>query len=171
LDMESQVTVFRSADETASEDAKNLQKGLAAKGIQSWVLDDKAPGVPSGAWEVRVAPEHQSEADAFVASFPPEEDEDEFADVDPSGNLDEVTVFRSAGNTSEMEAASVQSLLEAGGIPAVVIGDARFPNLGQEVRVPKEHVTEANRLIADALAVGSAGAEEAESSGESGQTS
>jgi hypothetical protein len=170
--MESQVTVFRSVDETASEDAKNIQKGLAGKSIQAWVFDDKAPGVPAGAWEVRVAPEHQSEADAFVANFPPtQEDEDEFADVDPSGSLDEVTVFRSAGNTSEMEAASVQSLLEAGGIPAVVIGDARFPNLGQEVRVPKEHVTEAKRLIADALAVGSAGAEEAEASGESGQAS
>ena len=166
LNMGSQVTVFRSADETSSEDAKDIQKGLAGKGIQAWVFDDKTPGVPAGAWEVRVAPEHQSEADAFVANFPPT-DEDEFADVDPSGNLDEVTVFRSAGNTSEMEAASVQSLLEAGGIPAVVIGDARFPNLGQEVRVPKEHVTEAKRLIADALAVGSAGAEEAEASGES----
>jgi hypothetical protein len=165
LSMGSQVTVFRSVDETASEDAKNIQKGLAGKGIQAWVLDDKAAGVPAGAWEVRVALENQGEADAFVASFPPTE-EDEFADVDPSGNLDEVTVFRSAGNTSEMEAASVQSLLEAGGIPAVVIGDARFPNLGQEVRVPKEHVTEAKRLIADALAVGSAGAEEAEASGE-----
>jgi hypothetical protein len=86
--------------------------------------------------------------------------------VDPSGDLDEVTIFRADGNASEMDAASVQALLDASGIPAVVVGDARFPNFGQQVRVPKEHATEAKRLIADALVVGSAGAEEAEASGE-----
>ncbi len=163
--MESQVTVFRSADDTAQEDAANIQKGLAGKGIPSSVFDDKAPGVPAGAWEVRVAPENQAEADTFIANYPPQE-EDEFANVDPSDTLDEATVFQAAGNSSEMDAASVQALLDASGIPAVVVGDARFPNFGQEVRVPKEHVTEAKRLIADALVVGSAGAEEAEASGE-----
>jgi hypothetical protein len=163
--MESQVTVFRSADETASEDAISIQNWLAGKGIQAWVFDDRAPGVPAGAWEVRVAPGNQSEAEAFVASFPPEP-EDEFANVDPSGNLDEVTVFRAEGVSSEMDTASVQALLEAGGIPAVVIGDARLPILGQQVRVPREHETAAKRLIADALAVGSTGAEEAEAAGE-----
>jgi len=163
--MGSQVIVFRSADETAREDAAKIQKALAGKGIESAVFDDKAPGVPAGAWEVRVAPENQAEADAFIANYPPKE-EDEFATVDPSGNLDEVTVFQAAGNSSEMDAASVQGLLDASGIPAVIVGDARFPNFGQEVRVPKEHVTEAKRLIADALVVGSAGAEEAEASGE-----
>jgi len=160
------VTVFRSADDTAREDAAKIHKGLAGKGIPSSVFDDQAPGVPAGAWEVRVAPENQGEADAFVANYPPAEEEDEFANVDPSETLDEVTVFHAAGNSSEMDAASVQALLDAGGIPAVVVGDARFPNFGQEVRVPKEHVTEAKRLIADALVVGSAGAEEAEASGE-----
>ncbi len=73
-----------------------------------------------------------------------------------------VTVFQSAGTTSEMEALSVQSLLEAAGISAMVVGSQSLPNLPEEVRVAREHVTEAKRIIADALAAGPAGAAEAE---------
>ncbi len=73
-----------------------------------------------------------------------------------------VTVFQSAGTTSEMEALSVQSLLEAAGISAMVVGAQSLPNLPEEVRVAREHVTEAKRIIADALAAGPAGAAEAE---------
>lgn len=73
-----------------------------------------------------------------------------------------VTVFQSAGTTSEMEALSVQSLLEAAGISAMVVGAQSLPNLPEEVRVAREHVTEAKRIIADALAAGPAGAMEAE---------
>jgi hypothetical protein len=79
-----------------------------------------------------------------------------------SHDLDMVTVFQSAGTTSEMEALSVQSLLEAAGITAMVVGTQTMPNLPEEVRVPREHVTEAKRIIADALAAGPAGAAEAE---------
>ena len=77
-------------------------------------------------------------------------------------DLDLVTVFQSAGTTSEMEALSVQSLLEASGIAAIVVGTQSLPNLPEEVRVAQEHVTEAKRIIADALAAGAAGAVEAE---------
>jgi hypothetical protein len=160
--MESQVVVFRSADETASEDAAKMREMLSEQGIPSELADDSAPGVPSGAWEVRVAAGDQARAEELIARFQPE---DEFADVDASEGLDEVTVFRSGGS-SEMEGASIQALLEASGIAATVVDDARFPNLGQEVRVAKEHVNAAKQLIADALAAGPAGAEEAEASGE-----
>ncbi len=161
--MESQVVVFRSADETASEDAGKVREMLGEQGISAELFDDSAPGVPSGASEVRVAAEDQARAEELIARFRPD---DEFADVDASEDLDEVTVFQSAGGASEMEAASVQALLEASGISASVVEDARFPNLGQEVRVAKEHVGTAKQLIADALAAGPAGAEEAEESGE-----
>jgi hypothetical protein len=161
--MESQVVVFRSADETAGEDAAKLREMLIEQSVPAELADDSAAGVPSGAWEVRVAAEDQIRAEELIARFQPE---DEFADVDASEDLDEVTVFRSAGGTSEMEAASVQALLEAGGISAAVVDDARFPNLGQEVRVAREHVNTAKQMIADALAAGPAGAEEAEASGE-----
>jgi hypothetical protein len=79
-----------------------------------------------------------------------------------SHDLDLVTVFRSAGTTSEMEALSVQSLLEASGITAFVEGTQTLPNLPEEVRVAREHVTEAKRIIAAALEAGAAGAAEAE---------
>jgi hypothetical protein len=61
-----------------------------------------------------------------------------------------------------MEALSVQSLLQASGIDAIVVGAQSLPNLPEEVRVAKEHVTEAKRIIADALTAGAAGAVEAE---------
>ena len=61
-----------------------------------------------------------------------------------------------------MEALSVQSLLEASGISAVIVSTQMLPNLPEEVRVAKEHETEAKRIIADALQAGAAGAAEAE---------
>jgi hypothetical protein len=79
-----------------------------------------------------------------------------------SHDLDQVTVFQSAGTTSDMEALSVQALLEANGIPAMVVSAEMLPNLPEEVRVAKEHVSKAKRIIADALAAGPAGAAEAE---------
>ena len=79
-----------------------------------------------------------------------------------SHNLDLVTVFQSAGSNAEMEAISVKALLESNGIESVLVADTRFPNLPDEVRVAQRDVTEAKRLIADALAAGPAGAAEAE---------
>lgn len=157
------MTVFRSADPSAGEDAAKIKEMLTGQGIAASLFDDSAPGVPSGAWEVRVAPGDQARAEELIAHFEPE---DEFADVDTSRELDLVTVFSSAGATSEIEAISIQSLLESSGIPVFPVGDSRFPNLGFEVRVPKEHEAEAKRLIEEALAAGPAGADEAEASSE-----
>ena len=157
------MTVFRSADATAQEDAGTIQEMLVDEGVQATVLDDHAPGVPAGAWEVRVAAADSARAEVLIAAHPIE---DEFADVDASADLDLVTVFRSAGNTSEMEAQQVKSLLESNGLEAVMVGDTRFPNLPGEIRVAREHLTQAKRLIADALAAGPAAADEAEAAGE-----
>ena len=161
--MDYEVTVFRSADATAQEDAGTIQEMLVDEGVQATVVDDRAPGVPAGAWEVRVAAAYSARAEALIAAHPIE---DEFADVDASSDLDLVTVFRSAGNTSEMEAQQVKSLLESNGLEAVLVADARWPNLPDEVRVAREHLTQAKRLIADALAAGPAAADEAESASE-----
>lgn len=79
-----------------------------------------------------------------------------------SDDLDLVTVFQAAGATSEMEALSVQSLLQAAGIDAVLVDAHVLPNLPAEVRVAQEHVTEAKRIIADSLAAGPSAALEAE---------
>jgi hypothetical protein len=66
-----------------------------------------------------------------------------------------------------MEALQVHSILDAGGISSVLIGDSRYPNFGYQVRVAKEHTARAKLLIEEALAAGPASADEAERSGES----
>jgi hypothetical protein len=48
----------------------------------------------------------------------------------------------------------------------MIVGDPRFPNLPEEVRVAREHVTQAKRVIADAITAGPAAAAEAEAAGE-----
>lgn len=86
--------------------------------------------------------------------------------VEKSHKLDLVTVFRSAGTTSEMEAMSVKALLEASGITAVLEGTPTMPNLPEEVRVAREDASEAKRIIAAALEAGATGALEAEKTSE-----
>jgi hypothetical protein len=85
---------------------------------------------------------------------------------DDSEDFDLVTVFSSEDHNSEMQAQAVQSVLEAGGIPAVIVGSSVLPNLPFEVRVPSSRVEEAEKIIADSEAVGPAGAEEAERASE-----
>jgi hypothetical protein len=159
--MDALVTVFRSADPSASEDAANIAQLLKDEGIESTVVTDDEPGVPEGAVEVRVSPADQARAEQLVAEENPDE---ELNDVDPSADLDLVNVFEGGGNVSEMEAQAVKSLLEANGIGAVLIGDSRLPNVMDEVRVAREQLPKAQQLIAEALAAGPAAAEEAEKS-------
>jgi hypothetical protein len=161
--MNSQITVFRSADESAGEDAAKVQEMLQQAGVSAALVDDTAPGVPSGTYEVRVDREDLARAEELVAQFPPEA---ELEDVDPSHDLDLVTVFQSAGASNEFEAMSIKSLIEDGGISAIIVGDSRYPNLGQEVRVAKEHEARARQLIKEAVEAGPAAADEAEQSTE-----
>jgi hypothetical protein len=157
--MSSQITVFRSADESAGEDAASVQDMLLDEGIQAVLLDDSAAGVPEGAYEVRVDAENQARAEQLIAQAEAEEG-------DPSDELDLVTVFRSAGAANEMEAMSIQSVLEAGGIAAFIVGDSRYPIFPQQVRVAREDEARAKQLIEEALAAGPSAAEEAEAEGE-----
>ncbi len=78
-----------------------------------------------------------------------------------------VTVFRLAGgDTNEMEVMTVQQLLESNGINTVLVGDNPLPVLAEEIRVAEEDAERAKQLIADALAAGPAGADEAEAESE-----
>jgi hypothetical protein len=82
---------------------------------------------------------------------------------DPSHNLDLVTVFRLAeGGIEEMEVLTVQQLLESNGIQTVLVGDSPLPNLAEEIRVARADAERARQIIAEALAAGPRGAEEAE---------
>lgn len=157
--MASRITVFRSADALADEDAGKVRDMLVQEGIPAVIVDDSAPGVPSGAYEVRVNSENRDRAEGLIARFSPEA---ELEKVDSSHALDLVTVFGEEGSGSEMEAMQIHSILEAGGISSVVIGDSRYPIFGQQVRVAREIEARARQLIKEAQAAGPAGAQTAE---------
>jgi hypothetical protein len=161
--MNNLVTVFRSADEDASDQAAGIAEVLKSQGIEPTILDDSAPGVPEGAWEVQVAAADAARADAALASVPPPK-------PDGSHDMDLVTVYSSGDGSSEgdVEALTVRNLLDAAGIEAVLIGGrVPFPNLTQEVKVPKDQLEAARQVIAEALASGPAGAEQGEAESES----
>ena len=146
------ITVFRSADEDARDDAAAIRELLAAEGLQAIVLDDSAPGVPEGAWEVRVPPAQTAMAEELIARANLPEAE---LPVGELSDLEMETVFRaSSGTTSELEAMSVQGILEGAGIATVMIGDAVLPNLAFEVRVAKENAGQARQVLEEDKAGG-----------------
>jgi Putative prokaryotic signal transducing protein len=156
------VTVYRSMDADAKEDADCIQELLTDEGIQAVVLDDSAPGVPEGVFEVRVPSADAARAEELIAENPPSEEAEE---VDDSPALDQETIASAA---SEMEALSIKNLLDSNGIAAVLVGDSVLPNFPFEVRVAHDQADRARLLIADAEKTGPAGAEEAERASESG---
>ena len=87
-------------------------------------------------------------------------------DVDPSSDLDVVTVFSSSNHNAEMEATNIRGLLESNGIEAFVVGPSVIPSLEFQVRVQRSKAEEARRLIAEARAAGPEAAAEAEASSE-----
>ena len=86
-----------------------------------------------------------------------------------SDDVDLVPVLEADGTpleATEMEATSLQSLLEANGIEAVIVGAEMMPNLPYRIQVPSDQAKQAADIIAEARAAGSEGAEEAERAGE-----
>lgn len=73
-----------------------------------------------------------------------------------------VPVFSSSNTTGEMEAESIHQVLDASGIPSLLIGPATLPVVEFQVQVPANRVEEARRIIAEAQAAGPAAADEAE---------
>jgi hypothetical protein len=78
-------------------------------------------------------------------------------------DLDLQTIFGSPdGSITESEALEVKALLRANGIDAMIVNDSPLASLGHDVRVAKEDLKAAQRVIAEARAVGPSGAAEAE---------
>ena len=98
----------------------------------------------------------------------PDEPQDE-GGVDPSPDLDMVTLFSSSNIDAEMEANAIHGILTANGIPSVVVGASTIPSLEFQVQVPRAAAEEAERLIEEAQAAGPAAAEEAEAASEESQ--
>ena len=85
---------------------------------------------------------------------------------DTSDALDLVTLFSSDEHNAEMQAMGVRGILEASGIPAVIVGSSVYPNLPFEVKVPKAQFEEARLTILEAQAGGPQAADEAERAAE-----
>jgi hypothetical protein len=159
------VTVFRSADDDAEDDAKAIKELLTSQWIDAVLLDDSAPGVPTGAWEIQVTRTSSARAEELIseARLP----DSELTEVDNSSALDTVTVFRARGGTiSEMEAMWVKSMLESAGIATILVGDSVLPNLSFELQVARDQAEGARQLIEAATKAGSEAAEEDERSTE-----
>jgi hypothetical protein len=154
------ITVFRSMDAEAKEDAESIIDLLTDAGISAALLNDSAPGVPEGVFEVRVPVADSARAEELIAENPLPDDVEE---VDPSSALDLETVASAA---SEMEATSIKNLLESNEIAAVLVGDSVLPNFAFDVRVAHDQAARARILIADAEYLGPAAAEEAERASE-----
>ena len=67
------------------------------------------------------------------------------------GSVELETVFHAEGSSlAEIETLDVKGLLEANGIPVIIVGDSMFPNLPYELRVPSADADRARRLISEA---------------------
>jgi hypothetical protein len=101
----------------------------------------------------------------------PEKDEElqDEGPIDPSHDLDMVTLYSSQSVDAEIEADMIHGVLEANGIPSIVVRATGVPVFGFEVQVPRAHLEEAERVIAEAQATGPEGAAEAEAASEEGR--
>ncbi len=111
-----------------------MRDRLAGAGIAAEVLDDSAPGVPSDAFQVRVPPGQREEAERAIEAGQGGAP----GDLDLSHDLDMVPVFIAEGADSEMCAMGIRSVLDAQGIPSVLVSSSPYPSLPFEVRVPKD---------------------------------
>jgi hypothetical protein len=154
------VTVFRSADPSAEEDAAAVRDVLAEAGLNPVLLPDTEPGVPEGAVEVRVS--SASEASALQLINEMHLAENGGLPADDSEDMDLVAVYEGAGTTGEVEAVSVRALLDSAGIPSVLIGVSPIPNLPFIVKVPRKMESVAREAIEVAKIGGAEAADIAE---------
>ncbi len=161
LDMNEQselVTVFRSADPSARDDAQEVCDLLGEAGLTPVVLSDEEAGIPSGACEVRVPPEQAARADEVIAAAGEAAPEA----GDPSHDMDLETIFEQVGTTAEVEALGVRGVLDANGIEYVYVEPSPYPNLPFIIKVPRKYADAARKALAEAEAAGAAAAEEEE---------
>jgi|YNPBryunderm2012_1023409.scaffolds.fasta_scaffold00102_11 aryl-alcohol dehydrogenase-like predicted oxidoreductase len=155
------LTVFRGVDPGGRDQAIEVCELLRDAGLTAEVHSPAERGVASGTYEVRVPADQAEQAEQVIASHR------EFIEpsLDTSHELDLVTVFSSDAHNAEMQASAVLSLLEAAGVPALLVSPGPIPSLPYQVRVPRVRLEEAQRVIQEAEAAGPAAAEEAAGAG------
>jgi hypothetical protein len=87
-------------------------------------------------------------------------------ELDESSDFDMVTLFSSSNHDGEMEANSIHSMLQASGIPSIVVGPSVLPSLDFQVQVPQSYAEEAERVLEEAREAGPEAAAEAEAASE-----
>lgn len=158
------VTVYRSMDTDAKADCETIVQLLVDEGLSPEILDDSAPGVPEGVFEVVVPVAQSQRAEEIIEDNPLPGDVEE---VDDAHELDLETIFHSESSTmAEVEATGIKNVLDANGIDAIIVGDSVLPNFPFEVKVAREHVEKARQILAEAQLDGPAAAAEAELQGE-----
>lgn len=133
-------------DATAEEDCNTIADLLSAASLSPVILDDSAPGVPEGTYEVQVPTDQAAKAEKIIAENPLP-DEVEEVDDSPDLDLSEAIYHAEATATGELEALAIQNLLEANGIGALIVGDSVLPNFPFEVRVAAENADRARKLV------------------------
>lgn len=156
------ITVYRSADANAEQDATAVYNLLIKNGLDPQLAGSETPGVLVGSWEVRVPMDQAARAEALARTL----NQEDPAQADPSHDLDMVTLRRMEGATGELEAMAIRSILEANDIPSVLVGASTLPNLSFSVDVAKVDLARAEAVLAEAEAAGPAAALEAESQSE-----
>ncbi len=101
-----------------------------------------------------------------MAQDPDRDEERDEGSLDASAELDMVTLFSSSAVDAELEANNIHSMLQANGIPSVVVGSSVIPVLEFQVQVPKANAAEAERLLEEARSAGPDAASEAEAASE-----
>ena len=98
----------------------------------------------------------------------PRHDEDSAGEdqLDPSSDLDMVTLYDAPIVDAEIEADMIRGVLESNGVPCILVRNSILPSLGFEVKVPRGRAEEAERLIEEAKAAGPEAAAEAERASE-----
>jgi hypothetical protein len=152
------VTVFRSADYSAADDAAAVVDVLTDAGLNPAMFNDQAPGVPVGAYEVRVPAAEEAEAERALAEAWSTQ---ERVEGDPSHGLDLVAIYEGVGAHAEMEAFSIRAVLDAYNIPSVLVGASQYPNLPFVVRVPMTLERAARAAVAEAEQSGPEAADQA----------
>src|SRR5260370_38870220 len=90
------ITVYRSAEPSAAEEAAAARDSLTQAGIPAVLLGDDTPGVIEGTWEVRVPSSDRPRAEAILDSQACEpEDESQMPQEGLSHDLDFVSLFGS----------------------------------------------------------------------------
>ena len=84
---------------------------------------------------------------------------------DPSHALDMVTLYTGPLN-SEPEADIIRGILDANGIPSIIVRPIGVPSLPLQIKVPRGCLADAERVIAEQRAAGPQAAAEAEAASE-----